>query len=867
VRIPVIQLGSFSRLVRRAITWEFLPAASGLCLLAVTLLLALLSPPMRGAQSQPPATTPSAPPNSASAPQVAGAPALTPVRPADRVIPLPQIADRAEESDRLLQEISSHLTPKGELLEAARKSDEQTEEIHQRVLQTEELLTGTPTPLELEDEQRYWHSRGLEFTSQRKLLTALAAKLEEQNQVLEALQVEWRATWDQFHSISGIRPVLDRILQVLNGIQTTRAQSQEQLNLVLALQNQVSQQDQQISNTLLRVRQARDRQRSRLLEADSRPLWEARELRELDKTAGPTFHRSFERSLGTAEEFLRVYKFASFSLVVSYVLALLATYKLKRYIARETLPEVSATALRVLDAPFSVALLVALLGTGEFISSAPLGIAFLFYLLYLIPVLRLLAPMIEPRLRTLLYVLSGFYAVEGLYLLVQLPPLFKREVYALFVVAALVSFGWLARPSRLSLLLMQARSRRVLMIGIRGGLLLLALSLTANIIGYVSLSQVLGLTALVGPFLAAALYCGARVSTLILSTLLHTNWVRALPETPRDALERWGGRVLAVAALLLWLKAILQLLTMYDTVKDALSRLLQFPIGFEKVHFTLGGTITVLLILLVGYALANAFTFFLKKSVLSRLPLQRGVPYAISTVTYYLLLFVIATAAISAAGVELDKFTVLTGALGVGLGFGLQNIVNNFVSGLILLFERPIHVGDTVDVNGLVGTVRRIGARSSTVLTYQGAEVIVPNSNLLSNQVINWTLSSQWRRVDVPVGIAYGTDPERVIKLLVGVAESYPGVLLVRPPTAFFLGFGESTLKFELRFWCAQQDLWFQLQSDVTIAVAKALREAGIEIPFPQRDLHVRSFDSSVAESLTNNSVLTTSSQKTPRRS
>src|SRR5262249_15180867 len=175
------------------------------------------------------------------------------------------------------------------------------------------------------------------------------------------------------------------------------------------------------------------------------------------------------------------------------------------------------------------------------------------------------------------------------------------------------------------------------------------------------------------------------------------------------------------------------------------------------------------------------------------------------------------------------------------------------------LFQRPKHVGCVVDVDGLVGVVRRSDARSSTVVTLQGAEVIVPNSNLLSNQVINWTLSSQWRRVDVPVRVAYGTDPERVIKLLVAVAESHSGILLERPPMAFFMGFGESSLNFELRFWSAWQDTWFQLQSDVTVAVAKALREAGIEIPFPQRDMHVRSFDVSVAEGLAERVMRTTS--------
>jgi potassium-dependent mechanosensitive channel len=813
------------------------------------LLVAPFPATVRGAQaSATPKTTSQTPANTAS-PQ-----ATEPLALAPHAIPLTQIADRAEESDRQLQEISSQLMPKGELLEAARKTEEQTKEIHERVLQTEDLLDGAPAPLELEDELRYWNSRSSEFTAERKSLTAQAAKLEGQTQMLEVKEMEWQATFDQFHNISGIKPILDRIQQVLNRIRTTRAQAQDHLNLMLTLQNQVSQQDQQISDTLLRVRQARERKRSSLFEPDSRPLWESRELRQAEPSA-PTFHHSFDRSLGTADEFWLGHKTAAFLLVLGYSLALLGTYKLRRYVVGATEFESSAKALQVLRAPFSVALLIGLMGTGEILTTAPLGIAFLFYLLYLIPVLRLLTPMLEPRMRSLLYLLSAFYAIEGLYLLVQLPPVLRREVYALIVAVALAGIGWLGRPSRLALLQMEARGLRILVI--RTGLVLLIGSLASNIFGYVSLAQVLGLIVLVGPFVAAALFCGARVLSLILITVLHTNWARALSEERRNAVERWSNRVLAVGALTLWLRAMLQLLTLYDPVKRIVLNLLESPIGTEKVNFTLGGTLTVLLILLVGYVLANAFNLLLQKFVLPRLPLQRGIPYAISTVTYYIFLFLIAVAALTAAGVELNKFTVLTGALGVGLGFGLQNIVNNFVSGLILLFERPIHVGDTVDVQGLVGTVRRIGARSSTVLTYQGAEVIVPNSNLLSNQVINWTLSSPWRRVDVPVGVAYGTDPESVIKLLLGVAKAHPDVLLVRPPTAFFLGFGESALNFELRFWCAQQDLWLQLRSEVAIAVNKAFCEAGIEIPFPQRDLHIRSMDASATESIRNNAAMT----------
>jgi potassium-dependent mechanosensitive channel len=831
----------------------------GLCFAAAALLFTLCAPfnPCVLAQAPPAQSTQS---NGAKQLQENETLSVPADRSVDQTIPLPQIADRAVELDHLLGEISSELIPKSELLELQRNATEQAAEIRRRTLQTRDLMAGEPTTLDLEDEQRYWHSRSLEYARERGLLTIRAGKLEEQIQALDAQQKEWVATWLQIHKSQGLGAIVDRVKQQIDKIQSAQSGAQEQLNVVLTVQNQVSQLDQQISEILLRVRQAREHERGRLLEQDSPPLWSARESQSPEQDNGAFFHRSLDRTFTNAKGFVSEHILATFVFATFYVLALLGIFKLRHYVGRAERPEVSTEVLQVLNRPFSVALLIALIGTGQYITSAPIGIAFTFYLLYLVPVLRLLALLIESRFRIFLYFLSTFYVLGGLYLLVQLPSFLRREVYALVVLSALVSFTWLSRPSRIGRLRDQDRKVRVLLIGIRAGLVLLAASLLANVIGYVSLAQVLGLSTLVGTFVAAALFCVVRVLTIILSVVLHTNSARSLLEMRTDRIERWGGRLLILAASLLWLRATLQLLTIYEGVTRALSDLLKQPIGFDQVHFTLGGTLSVVLILLVGYFLANTFTFLLKRVVLPKLPLERGVPYAISTIAYYLLLLLVVGAALSAAGVELNKFTVLTGALGVGLGFGLQNIVNNFVSGLILLFERPIHVGDTLEVGGLVGMVRRIGARSSTILTFQGAEVIVPNSTLISNQVINWTLSSQWRRVDVPVGVAYGTDPERLIKLLVGVAESHPGILVERPPMAFFLGFGDSALKFELRFWCGQQDTWFQLQSDVTVAVAKALREAGIEIPFPQHDIHVRSIDASVAESVASNVVSPTSS-------
>ncbi|MBW2281429.1 MAG: mechanosensitive ion channel, partial [Deltaproteobacteria bacterium] len=219
----------------------------------------------------------------------------------------------------------------------------------------------------------------------------------------------------------------------------------------------------------------------------------------------------------------------------------------------------------------------------------------------------------------------------------------------------------------------------------------------------------------------------------------------------------------------------------------------------------------------------------------------RGVPYAISTSAFYVMLMVGFFAAVAAAGMDLSRFAILAGALGVGIGFGLQNVVNNFVSGLILLFERPIKTGDTIEVGLLLGEVKRIGIRASTVRTWQGAEVIVPNGDLISGQVTNWTLSDHNRRIDVDVGVKYGTDPERVLQLLLDVAAAEDRILEMPAPSALFRGFGDSSLDFRLRAWTSRSEEWVRIHSDLNVAVNRALAEAGIEIPFPQRDLHLRS--------------------------
>ena len=221
--------------------------------------------------------------------------------------------------------------------------------------------------------------------------------------------------------------------------------------------------------------------------------------------------------------------------------------------------------------------------------------------------------------------------------------------------------------------------------------------------------------------------------------------------------------------------------------------------------------------------------------------LSRDDETIVTLVNYTVIAFgiIVAAATLGFSGTQL---TDVFGALGVGIGFGLQTIVANFLSGLILIFERPIKVGDRIQTVDHFGIITDIGIRASTIRTFDGAEVVVPNSDLVSKEVINWTRSDQIRRVEVVVRVAHGTDPKKVLEMLRELAEAHPAVLANPEPSAWMIGFGESSLDFKLFAWARVQD-FLSVSSELHVAVTETLKQANIQIPVPRRDLHVRSKD------------------------
>ncbi len=265
-----------------------------------------------------------------------------------------------------------------------------------------------------------------------------------------------------------------------------------------------------------------------------------------------------------------------------------------------------------------------------------------------------------------------------------------------------------------------------------------------------------------------------------------------------------------------------------------------FKLG--KSEISLGNILYFIFAFVLLSYLSKRFKNFLVDKVLVKANFERGARSSIGMIARFIFVFIGAIFIVQTAGIDMSSLSLLAGALGVGIGFGLQNITDNFISGIIILFEKPIKVGDRIDVGDIQGDVINISVRATTVLTNDNISVIVPNSEFISSRVINWSHNDRNIRFNIPVGVSYNEDPEEVRKILLLVADENKHVLKVPEPHVFFEEFGDSSLNFDLAIWTATHtDKPRRLKTELYFEIFAKFKEKGIEIPFPQRDIHIKS--------------------------
>ncbi|NES20162.1 MAG: mechanosensitive ion channel [Symploca sp. SIO3E6] len=239
--------------------------------------------------------------------------------------------------------------------------------------------------------------------------------------------------------------------------------------------------------------------------------------------------------------------------------------------------------------------------------------------------------------------------------------------------------------------------------------------------------------------------------------------------------------------------------------------------------------------------LARTAKTLLRSRLLHLTGLNRGTQETVAQIANYALIFFGTIVLLQLAGLDLSSLTIFASVIGVGIGLGLQGIAKEFISGLVLIFERPIQVGDFVNIEGLMGTVERISVRSTEIRTMDAISVIVPNSRFLESEVINWSHQNPVSRLTLPVGVAYGINLHMVREALIQAAKEHSDVLLQPEPQVLFKGFGDNSLDFDLLVWIANPPQQFKIKSDLYFRIEEILRDRSLEIPFPQRDLHIRS--------------------------
>jgi potassium-dependent mechanosensitive channel len=768
---------------------------------------------------------------------------------ASAVIPVEEVAMQATQVGDLIRGFAANLAPSSQV-EAIRKFLSQASlDIALELKSTMSILKNQPALETLQAQEQIWQERQSQLTGWLNVLTARATKLQVALAQLKKLQDTWSRTRDAEVAANAPAPILEQIDATLAAIQAAQKPHQAQRDEVLELQGKIAEQVAACNTTLQQIDALRQTAVGGMFTPENPPVWRA----DLWARAKATVPERLPKLVNAYWENILVYVTDPSRRMPQHIVVFIALSLIllaaRRQIESEATGNRSPYCDAVFDHVFAGALLVTLMVATAPTSPVPEKVKELFWITALVPIVVLTRRAVPPNVIPAIYALAILFVVDTLRRAITGEPPAGQGLLILEAVAGIAVLVWL---------LIRGAHRAARGFGptntfwrAAAAFLIfdLSIGLVAAVFGYVRLARLAVPGVLAGAALALELYASVQVAMGIVAYAFRVWPLRFLHmiEHHRNLLERRIYMLFLWGITLGWLARYLDYLGLLNPAQDLMTEFLNTRLERGSISITVGDIVAFFLTVLAAYLLSAFIRFVLEEDVYPRTRIVTGQSYALSSILNYAILAIGFVVALGVLGMDLTKMTVLASAFGVGLGFGMQSVVNNFVSGLILLFERPIHVGDTVQVGNLQGRVRRIGIRASIVRTQQGAEIIVPNAQLITEQVTNWTLSDQLRRVDLPVGVNYGAAARKVIELLEGVARAHPKVLQDPAPRCLFMSYGDSSINFELRAWTEYSNSQ-QVHSDLTVAIYDAVYAAGMTFPFAQREVRMLSDHDATSE-------------------
>ena len=750
----------------------------------------------------------------------------------ERIIADPDVATRATEVANFIRNSNTKLAS-GAGVKAINESLPNTARlIELEASMTAQVLEQQPTLDSLERQQLVWQQRQIVATTWLNVLTERASLLQDMLNRLSELNKTWSATRAAAQTANAPEPILEQIDETLTTIAAETAPIELQRTTVLDLQARVAKVVARCASVLAEIDRVQQRVVSGIFVRSS-ALWGA-------GFWPGAWHTSLDRlrriSNGILQETLDYFRDPTkgMPLHLGLLLALMLVFWVVRRKSDEwaLAGESESTVTEVLHSPFVAALLLTLaILTMPFLRAVPISVRELFQILACVPIILLIRPVAGAWARRGLYSLSAFFAIDTLRIAFSDGSLIDQVFFLLEALAGIFVSGWLlANAWRAPEELSGPAGLSILRWGALIFILIFSLGLLGGIIGYVSLASLLVSGSLSAAITAPFLYATVLVVSGLIAFALRVWPLRTLKmvQHHRAVLEKRAHAVLLWMAGIGLVSRYLDRIGFLDPALAFGKTILTSRFQRGAMSISIGDILTFLLTVLAAYLLSAFIRFVLEEDVYPRTRITPGRSYATSSLLHYVVLATGFVAAIALLGVDLSKMTVLAGAFSVGIGFGLQSIVNNFVSGLIVLFERPIDKGDSVEMGSLRGTVQRIGIRASVVRTAQGADIIVPNSQFIAEKVTNWTHGDRAMRIELPLGISYAIPPKKAIDLLEATARAHPEVLQEPAPRAIFVSFGDNSINFELRAWTDEFANATRIRTELAAAVYDAAKEAGM---------------------------------------